>query len=330
MLAACMAMCACSMVLFWGLEGRSIASETDRGQESPSLVETAEKTLEQGQYQQALSLYNSAASASPGSARVFLGRGTVYEMLRKPQKAVKDYEKALELDAGNYRAMENLAGIHERGGKKIREAIELYRRALGLDPRPEWKENLAVWIAMLETRLEEHGPSAVQLWNRGNVSLAKGDAESAEKMFTQAIELNPLLFQAFFSRGLIRREKGDLKGAISDFDQCLKRSPSFPGGLVQRGLAYEAMGRADQALEDFKRAAELDCTNAEAHYHLGRLWEENKEYDRAFQSYRTALKQKSKPDIRSLISQRLSSVRPKVRISERAKPENAVEKKRLW
>ena len=219
-------------------------------------METAEKALEQGQYQRALSLYNTAASTSGGSARVFLGRGTVYEMLRKRQKAVKDYEKALELDAGNYRAMENLAGIHERGGKKIREAIELYSRALGLDPRPEWKENLAVWIAMLETRLEEHGPSAVQLWNRGNARLAKGDAESAEKMFTQAIELNPLLYQAFFSRGLLRRQKGDLKGAISDFDQCLKNAPSFPGGLVQRGLAYEAMGSGDQALDRLQAGRE--------------------------------------------------------------------------
>lgn len=324
------AVCACLTLLIPGMQDRSVASDVDPAPGTSSLVKAAEKALEEGRFQEALTLYNRAASAASPSATVFLGRGTAYEMLRKPRRAVKDYDKALELDPANYRAMENLAGIHERGGKKIREAIELYQKALDLDPRPEWKENLAAWIAILKTRLEEHGPSAVGLWNRGNEFLSKGDTESAEKLFTQALELNPLMFQAFFSRGLVRRKKGDLQGAIADFDQCLRSSPAFPGGLVQRALAYEEMGAEDQALEDLERAAEVDCTNAEAHFHLGRIREERKEYDLAFESYRTALKQKSKPELRSMISRRLAAVQPKARKTKQRKPGSPRKLRQLW
>lgn len=318
------------ILLVLALSCAARGAESDAQEGATSLLKTAEEALAEYRFSEAVRLYSLAAQAKSPSSEVFVGRGTAYEMLRRPLKAMEDYRKALELDPQNYRAMENLAGIYERGGKKVREAIDLYRRASRLDPRPEWKENLAVWTAMLETRREEYGATAVTLWHEGNEYLAQGDLDSAEAFFTEALKRNPNMFQAFFSRGLARRGKGDLAAAIGDFGSCLEISPAFPGGLVARALAHEAIGRREQALEDLQRAAEVDWTNAEAHFHLGRLQEERKDYDLAMESYLTALKQKPKPELRTLITRRLAAVRPKARTTQRRKPKPPVTRQQLW
>lgn len=253
-----------------------------------------------------------------------------YEMLDLVDKAVGDYEKALELDPGNFQAMENLAGIYERGGKKIREALELYRKALTLDPRPVWKENLTVWIAMLKNRLEDASLSAVRLWNRANEEARRGKLDEAESLYSEAISVNPLMYQAYFSRGLIRLKRNDPRSAVSDFEQGLSIDPQFPGGLVFKGLAYEKMGQPGKALEILQQAAETDSRNPEAHFHLGRMLENAKEYQRALQSYQEAARFRPRPELMKLLGERTEATRMRSRSPEGKARGNPEKDRRLW
>ncbi|MCA1959365.1 MAG: tetratricopeptide repeat protein [Desulfomonile sp.] len=305
-------------VLCFGITASFSQHSSARPADVQSVVTAADEAYSQGRFQDAVRLYSDAAKVLPGESTVFLGRGMTYEMLRDTHRAVEDLKKAIQCDPGNYRAMEQLASLYERMGNKDAEAAAFYQRALSLDPRPEWRESLSVSIGMLRTRLNKEGLSAVALWNLGNEAAQKGDLARAESLYSRAIGLDPLLYQAYFSRGLIGMKKQDFSSALADFDAGLAIDPRYPGGFVQRGLAAEGLGRFEQALDNFQQAARSDTWDPQAFYHLGRMLEKTGDYVHALQAYEKALTLHPKHDLPRLLNERISALRPRAAEAARA------------
>lgn len=298
--------------------------------ETESLERRAEKAYRENRFHHALALYSQALRQFPHKSSLYLGRGMTHEMVKRPKKAIEDYTKALEMDPKNYRAMENLAGIHERQGTEIQRAIDLYKRARELDPRPEWQESLAAWIPMLESRQSPESTSNVALWRKGLAAARAGNVSEAEALFTQAITLRPLFYQAYFSRSLIRAERGDLHGALSDLEATAGLSPEFRGVLVQKGLIHERLGHTEEALEAFTLATRADSLDPLAHYHLGRALETDKRYSEAHACYQEALRLKPKGEVKGQIRQRLAALRGAVRSAQRRDSRLRKILKHLW
>ncbi|MBI4962197.1 MAG: tetratricopeptide repeat protein [Desulfomonile tiedjei] len=306
------------------------SSPVPRENTPEAVLEAADRAYNESRFQEAIRLYTQITKIVAPAGRAFVGRGMAHEMTNQPDKAVEDYKKALEADPDNYIAMENIAGIWERNGKNIPEAIELYRRALNLDPRPAWRENLAVWIGILETRLRSEGSSAVACWHKGNDKVLKGDLASAKTAYSKAIALNPAMFQAYYSRGLVRVKNGDLTGALKDFGETIRLSPTLRGCLVQRGLVWEQLGNKQAALEDFKRAAELDPRDPQAFYQLGRTLETEGNLEEALQSYRAAMALKPKPDLLKLLLERTAAASATTTTNGKRHPVGSKKSKGLW
>ena len=305
----------------------SSAGEDDQPRFAVSL---AEKAFTEGRFGDAIGLYSDAIRLSPNDSSLYLGRGMSSEMAGKATKAAADYHKALERDPHNYRAMENLAGIYERSRKRRAKAIELYRKALALDPRPEWQENLAVWIEMLKRGSKNGPPSAVALWHRGNKEAARGKLEKAEESYSESLVLNPLLYQAHFSLGLLRAKRGDYRSAISHFDRVLEIDPRFTRALVRRGLALEALGQTQAARQDFEQATLISPREIEPYYHLGRMLEHAAEYKAALASYERALKLRPKPKVAGPIRERISKLRPVVKSARNRERKDPRRDRRPW
>ncbi len=265
------------------------------------LVVEARKAFTEGRFQESATLLSSALKIYPATGSIYNLRGMAHEMMNQDQKAVEDYRKTLELDPDNYEAMENLGGIYENKGGPIPEAIELYKSALALDPRPAWKNCLPVWIAILETRLRPERSTAVGCWNLANRLAANGKTKEAESLYSRAIDLSPNLYQAYFSRGLIRLKTGYLKGALADFEQTGSLAPFSRGWLAHRGIVHKRMGDREKALEDFQQAITVDPTDPLAYYELATVLEENKEFEAASELYQKALKLRPDPNLRKLI-----------------------------
>jgi tetratricopeptide (TPR) repeat protein len=297
---------------------------------SASTLSAAEQAYNERRYQDAIRLYTEASKNSSEQSAALLGRGMAHEMVNQTQKAVEDYKRAIDVDRKNYRAMENLAGIYERGGRYISEAITLYQHALKLDPRPEWKENLAVWIAMLETRLKPQTSSAVGCWHLANRKAKAGDSQAAEALYTKAIKLNPAMFQAYFNRGLLRGSMGNQSGAVADFGATVRMSPTFRGGFVQKGLTHEQMGNRAQARHDLEQAVKVDPRDPEAFYHLARLLENTNEHARAAQLYQGALGLRPRPELRKLIMDRIAGLPATIKSDAKKGSSPTNDLKQLW
>jgi tetratricopeptide (TPR) repeat protein len=295
-----------------------------------AVLAAGDQAYGESKFQDAVKLYTRAAKLGAAPGRAFFGRGMAHEMANQRDKAVEDYKRAIEADPGNYKAMENLAGIWERAGQHIADAIELYSRALNLDPRSEWQENLAVWIKILKTRLRPKDSSAVTCWHQGNHESLQGDLDSAKAAYSRAIALNPAMFQAYYSRGLTRMKQGDLARALKDFDEAIRLSPKLRGCLIQRGLVQEELGNKRAAMADFRRAVAVDPRDPQAFYQLGRFLEQEGNFEDALQLYQKAMLLKPKLDLQKVLLERTAAVTTARSVTRNAKPAGSKNLKKLW
>lgn len=290
-------------------------------------AERAATALAEKRFQEAVVLYTQALLADSTMVEYFLSRGRALEMCNQAEKALQDYNKALQVDPTNTSAMIASARIIEMNPGGEAEALALYRKALLLTLDAAFRDKIKFSIAVLESRMAAESESSVGCWNIGNRSLKREKLDEAEAFFSQAIELNPKLYQAYYSRALTRLKKEDNRGALEDLSAAINLCPSLRGCLIARALLYESSGMLPEAVADLKQAASLDVRDPQAHYHLGRLQEKIAAYEDALSSYLEAMRWRPKPDLRDAIKQRINilghSVKPTLKqapYSDRVKP----------
>jgi tetratricopeptide (TPR) repeat protein len=265
-------------------------------------LQAADKAFEEKRFSEAQRLYQKANSAVG-----FYGAGVVNEILNRPEAAIKDYAKALELDKTHYSALENLGGMFERAGK-TKEAVYAYKMALELDPRPEWQENLIVWIRILESGMRPPEHSAVGCWNLANAKLVQGKTDEAEKLFTKALGHNPEMCQALYSRGLLKLDKKNINGAINDLVDAVTICPKLRGGFSNLGLALENACDLDQAKAAYREGIRQDRKDPENWLNLARILENGKDFEPAAEMYEQALQLRMKPARKREALERLSAI----------------------
>jgi Tfp pilus assembly protein PilF len=92
---------------------------------------------------------------------------------------------------------------------------------------------------------------------RGLVHLAMESKELALADFDRAIELDPRLAVAYIQRGKIRVEKAEYDLAHDDFRQVLILRNNDPECYLNRGICYLSQGLSNEAAADFHRVLKL-------------------------------------------------------------------------
>ncbi|MBI2346799.1 MAG: tetratricopeptide repeat protein [Deltaproteobacteria bacterium] len=105
--------------------------------------------------------------------------------------------------------------------------------------------------------------------NRGGASNDKGEYDKAIAYCTRAIEIDPLLAEAFNNRGYAWAEKGEDDKAITDYTRALEIEPLLAEAYNNRGVAWTKKGEYDKAIADYIRAIEIDPRFAGAYGNLG-------------------------------------------------------------
>ncbi len=189
------------------------------------------------------------------------------------EAAMKEYSRAIELDANYCDAMDNLGQVLRRQGK-LDEAIYWYKRSIGVFPgNSSAHTNLAVAyskqgkkddaISEYKVLLKMNPDDPEGYYGLGTVYLASGEFNSAAKNFQKAEQLylklnSPLVTDAHYALGMTYYNMKDYGKSIEYLGKSLPMKQNDPRANYVLGLSYLEQGKdLDNARKYLKRAQEL-------------------------------------------------------------------------
>lgn len=181
-----------------------------------------------GDTQGAVDTYQALMDYDKKNGSPYYLRGCIYLKDGNTDKAKKDFDKALELNSGDYELYvsiyENLNGIGDT------EAAE----------------------KILDKALEQKGEDAEDYRERGHIYLLKGDYESARKELDKAINKDDM--KALLYMAEVYDAQGNSSQAQALYESYSARNGSDSEALSTLGKMQMEMGNYQRALEFFQKA----------------------------------------------------------------------------
>jgi len=156
----------------------------------------------------------------PHNDGAFVNRGLAYRRLGQLDRAIRDYEAAIRLNARAADAFNNRGNAYQ-DKLDYERALADYDEAIRLNPRYAHAYN-----------------------NRGVVFLELGDSLKALADFHRAINEDPFYANAFRNRGLAHTDQEEFDLAVEDYDEAFRLNPAVPHGVE---YAVALFGRGDVA-----------------------------------------------------------------------------------
>ena len=156
-------------------------------------------------------------------AEAFNNRGMAYRSKDDIDRAIQDYNRAIQINPKSASAFNNRGVAYDYKGDYER-AIQDYDQAIKLTPA-----------------------FAQAYFNRGNAYLGKSQYAPAIDDYNQAIRLKPDFAAAFDNRCWARAVVGILQKALADCNEALRLMPNNAATLDSRGFVFLKMTQFDAA-----------------------------------------------------------------------------------
>ena len=209
---------------------------------------------------------------------LYNNRGAAYQKKGNVDRAIEDFNMAIELKNDYSQAYYNRGLTYDENGK-IEKALENYNKAIKLKP----------------DYAEAYG-------NRGSIYIKESKFDKAVADYNIAIKLRPDLAEVYYNRSIVYANEGDYDKAIQDCNTAIGLKPDFPEAYSNRGNAYIGKGEFDNAIRDYDMAIELKPDYAEVYYSRGTTYGRIGDSDSAIKDFDKAIK--LKPDFPEAYSNR--------------------------
>jgi len=97
----------------------------------------------------------------------------------------------------------------------------------------------------------------------------RGEADTAEHLFRQAIDLEPNMAAALTNLGNLVYRQGELEEARKLYDRALEHDPSQPEARYNLANLLEDLGETELAIAELRKVCAAAPEFADAHYNLG-------------------------------------------------------------
>jgi protein O-mannosyl-transferase len=217
-----------------------------------------------------MTLWNDVIRQSKTVERAYNNRGALFYKERKNDRALEDFNQAIELSPDYAEAFNNRGNLF-MNEQKYDEALGDFNKAIELKPG-----------------------FPVAFFNRGTLFYNEKRINEALNDFNKAIELNPGYSDAYNLRGDLLYNEKRINEALDDFNKAIVLSPGDVAAYNNRGNLFMNAGRADAALSDFNAAIELQPGYATTYNNRGTLFYLEKSNDKALKDFDNAIE--LKPD----------------------------------
>jgi tetratricopeptide (TPR) repeat protein len=142
----------------------------------------------------------------------------------------------------------------------------------------------------VDARLAAGKPGSDLLVLAGRTYLAAGDAQGAERLFRQAIDVSPAALEAYALLGRLYLSQGRLDQARQEFESVASRQSRPVAALTMAGQILLQQGQTAAARDHFERVLAIDPNAAVAANNLAWIYAEaDEKLDQALQLAQTAV-----------------------------------------
>lgn len=171
--------------------------------------------------------------SAPKTSMDYFTRALANMVLEKPDAAIADYSKAIELNPRNVRAIAK-RGVIYNNKKQLDLAMADFNKAIELNPR-----------------------FVVSLYYRGNIYLNQQKRELAIADYTKVVETDPAYADAWFNRAVVYKQLGKYDQALADYNKYIQLYPKDYDAYNNRGHVYFVQEKYDDAIVEYNKAIEL-------------------------------------------------------------------------
>jgi protein O-GlcNAc transferase len=184
---------------------------------------------------------------------------------------------------------------------RMREACELYRKAVATAPR-HGKAQLNLGIALqalgeeaaavaaYEAALAIDAVDAYANYNLGSLLASRGDLARAERLLRAALVRKREFPEALVALANVCEAQGNAGAALAALEEALRWRPDFAGAWYNYGDALLRLNRRAAAETAFRRALESDPACLPALHMLGNMLRADSRIDEALEAFGAARK----------------------------------------
>lgn len=206
---------------------------------------TARTYFQVGHWQNAVTLFENAVTATPDNGLAHNNLGTALYESGKLNEAIVHFKKALAIRPDFIDAQNNLGAAYYQQGDYDQAA--LYLRGV----------------------LAKHPENAVAHDNLGKVLFAKQKIDEAAEQFAEAVRLNPADADAHNNLAKVLDVFGKYNESALHFSKAIKIEPKHPEAHYNFGNLLIKQQKFEEAFVNFIEAIKINPENAKAYHQIG-------------------------------------------------------------
>ncbi len=184
--------------------------------------------------------YSARIEREPANPSFYFGRGMDFMLVQDYESALKDMEKAIELDP-------DLLVAHF--GRAVIRSKQIEYDHLKADP-VMIDRNAGVDITL-------PGSGVAGKPRLPEISTKSIEYEEILREYEKIIRLKPNFMYAYYNRAEVYSLEKDYRAAIADYTKAIEIEPQFAEAYFNRGIARLSIGETRDGLDDLRKAGEL-------------------------------------------------------------------------
>lgn len=212
-------------------------------------------------------IYNKLIKLNPEAGRLYTLRASAWYAKGDNEKALADFDKAIDLGYEEPHAFSSRGLFHAALGDYDRAVADQTKAIEKGDKTPAplvnraaaqlMKQNFDQALADYSKAIELSPNNDSLYYQRALAQKAAGSFDAANKDFEKALELNPKNMAVLMARGFLAFQQRDFEKAVADFSTAIELNPKNPLAYNNRGYNRMQLAKWVEALEDFEKAIEL-------------------------------------------------------------------------
>ena len=252
-----------------------------------------------GRLEEAEVCHREATRLQPAFAEAWYNLGVALHEQGKLPDCASAYMQAVELRPNYPKALVNLASVLKELGRP-EDAVRACKTALQFKPDlPE------AYLTLSNALIEMHRPEEAERWLNeaqclmprnpkllialGRTLLELGRPEEAAAACRRAIHINPDQAEAYAGLGTVAQMSGKHQTALEWFNKAIEIKPDFAPAIFglagSRKFTVQDNGIIAEFEELLSRSGQTLSDTVSLHFALGKIYDDRKEYDKAFEHY---------------------------------------------